>query len=66
MELMIISEKQIMQLIQLGQLYLRQLHDLDRINPEFLSECGHYNKMHVAQLLQDIANQQSEELKVIE
>lgn len=55
-----------MQLIQLGHLYLRQLNDLDIIDPSLLSACGHHNKMHVAKILQDIANQQSEELKVIE
>ncbi len=63
---MIITEKQINELILVSHVYLRFLEDVTRIDPTLLSNCGNHNKFHVAKLLMEITNQQSEELKVIE
>ncbi len=63
---MIISEKQINELIMVAGVYIRLLENLHGINPDFLSHCGKHNKIHVANLLMEIANQQSQELKVVE
>jgi len=63
---MIISEKQIMQLMQFSQAYVIALDTLYQFEKTLLSDCGIHNKVHVAKLLMDIANQQSTELKVIE
>lgn len=63
---MIISEKQIIQLIQFSQSYVNALDTLYKFDKTLLSECGLHNKVHVARLLGQIAFQQSEELKVIE
>lgn len=63
---MIISEKQINELILAAHVYVRLLENLDQINPESLSDCGKNNKKHVANLLMEITRQQSKELKVIE
>lgn len=62
---MIISEKQILQLMQFAQTYVNALDALYKIEKNMLSECGLHNKLHVAKLLMEIANQQSEELKVV-
>ena len=63
---MIISEKQIMQLMQISQVYMNALDTLYKFDKTLLSECGLHNKIEVANILMQIANQQSEELKVIE
>jgi hypothetical protein len=63
---MIISEKQINELMLVAGVYIRLLENLNGINPDFLSHCGKHNKTHVAKLLMEISNQQSEELEVIE
>jgi hypothetical protein len=63
---MIISEKQILQLIQIAHIHLNELERLENINKEFLTACGHHNKKSIANLLGTIADQQSEELKEIE
>lgn len=63
---MIISEKQIMQLMQFSQAYVTALDTLHKFDETLLSECGLHNKIHVAKLLMDIANQQSDELKFVE
>ena len=63
---MIISEKQVTQLIQVAHNYLRITEQLYSSHPDLLSDCGKHNRIYVAQLLQEIALQQSEELKVIE
>ena len=55
---MIISEKQVHELIMVAHVYLRLLEDIGRAQPEALSDCGNHNKRHVAQLLQEIVNQQ--------
>jgi len=62
---MIISEKQIMQLIQIAHIYLNSLDTLSQIDETLLTNCGHHNKKHIASILMKIADQQSEELKVI-
>lgn len=56
---MIISEKQVHELMMVAHVYLRLLEDIGRQQPEALSECGNKNKMHVAHLLQTIVSQQS-------
>jgi hypothetical protein len=63
---MIISEKQVMQLIQFAQVYLNALDQLYKIDKTLLSPCGLHNKFSVSKILMDITNQQSEELKFIE
>lgn len=63
---MIISEKQIIQLMQFSQVYLNALERLHDIEKSLLTPCGLHNRVEVAKLLMQIANQQSEELKVIE
>jgi len=63
---MIISEKQIMQLMQFSQVYVYALDHLYEIDKSLLTPCGLHNKTHVAKILMNIANQQSDELKVIE
>lgn len=63
---MIISEKQIMQLIQIAHIYLNAIDTLSKIDHTLLTDCGHHNKKHIASLLMKIADQQSEELEVIE
>lgn len=60
---MIISEKQILQLMQFSQAYVIALDSLYQFDKTLLSDCGLHNKVHVARLLQDITNQQSSELK---
>ena len=55
---MIISEKQVHELMMVAHIYLRLLEDIARQQPEALSDCGNHNKFHVAQLLQTIVNQQ--------
>ena len=62
---MIISEKQITDLMQVAQLYLRVLDNLTRIDPDLVSECGRHNLKNVASLLQTINEQQCTELKDI-
>lgn len=63
---MIISEKQIMQLIQIAHVYQNALETLYKFDKTLLSNCGLHNKVEVAKILMNIANQQSEELRVIE
>lgn len=63
---MIISEKQINELIMIGHVYLRILEDLARIDETFLSSYDNHNKIYVAQLLMEIVNQQSTTLKNVE
>jgi hypothetical protein len=62
----IISDKQIADLIQIANLYLRVMDRLATINPDCLSECGNHNIVHVARLLQTINEQQSNDMKVIQ
>ena len=57
--LVIISEKQVHQLITVAHIYLRLIEDIYRQQPDALSNCGNNNKLHVAKLLQDIVSQQS-------
>lgn len=54
---MIISEKQIMQLILIGHQYIRILNELPS-----LSECGKHNLNAANILLDEIQSQQSEKL----
>lgn len=63
---MIISEKQIQELMLVAHVYVRLLEDLSRIDNTILSGCGNHNKTYVAKLLMEITSQQSDELKVIE
>lgn len=63
---MIISEKQIQELILIANLYIRILENLSLMSKNILSQCGEHNKLHVAKLLMEITSQQSDELKVIE
>lgn len=63
---MIISEKQILELMQFSQVYVNALDTLYKFDKRLLSECGLHNKVHVAKLLMEITNQQSEEPKVFE
>ncbi len=63
---MIISEKQIIQLIQIAHIYLNAMDTLAQIDETLLTNCGHHNKKHIASLLMKIADQQSEELKAVE
>lgn len=63
---MIISEKQVHELMMVAHIYLRLLEDIGRLQPEAISECGHNNKLHVANLLQDITNQQCVQNMVIQ
>lgn len=55
-----------MQLMQFSQAYVTALDTLHKFDETLLSECGLHNKIHVAKLLMDIANQQSDELKFVE
>lgn len=55
---MIISEKQVHELMIVAHIYLRLLEDIARQQPEALSDCGNKNKFHVANLLQTIVSQQ--------
>lgn len=63
---MIISEKQIMQLMQIAHTYQSALKTLYKFDPTILSACGLHNRIEIANILMNIANQQSEELKVVE
>lgn len=63
---MIISEKQVHELMMVAHIYLRLLEDIGRQQPEALSECGNKNKSYVANLLQDIASQQCTKNMVIQ
>ena len=60
---MIISDKQIMQLMQFSQSYVTALDTLYQFDKTLLSNCGLHNKIVVAELLMQIANQQSDELR---
>jgi hypothetical protein len=60
---MIISEKQIMQLIHFAHEYRREL--LVYKSRDILSEVGQKSLDDVSEIIQHIANQQSEELKEI-
>ena len=61
---MIISEKQIMQLIAVAKDYESTINTL--IMNDMASGSPKKHAAHIRQLLIDITNQQSEELKVIE
>lgn len=63
---MIISEKQLTQLVQIVHVYLSALDTLSSIYGDLLTSCGLHNKKYIADLLMKIANQQSEELREIE
>jgi hypothetical protein len=63
---MIISEKQIMQLMQMAHIYLSAIDTLYMLNETLLTKCGFHNKESIAKILEDIANQQSPELMVIQ
>lgn len=60
---MIISEKQILQLIQIAHVHLNALDTLSQIDETLVTNCGHHNKKHIASILMKIADQQSEQLK---
>lgn len=63
---MIISEKQVHELMMVAHVYLRLLEDIHRQQPEALSAGGNHNKIHVAQLLQTIVSQQPVKNMVIQ
>jgi hypothetical protein len=63
---MIISEKQVHDLMMVAHVYLRLLEDIGRQQPEALSECGNTNKRYVAFLLQEITSQQCTKHRVIQ
>ena len=63
---MIISEKQIAQLIQLTQSYLTDLEALEKIDSRLINERGVHNKTVMVNLLTQIASQQSDKLEVVE
>jgi len=52
--------------MQFSQVYVYALDHLYEIDKSLLTPCGLHNKTHVAKILMNIANQQSDELKVIE
>lgn len=60
---MLISEKQIMQLIQIAHIHLNALETLSKVDKTLVTNCGHHNRKHIASILMTIADQQSEELK---
>lgn len=55
---MIISEKQVHELMMVAHVYLRLLEEIARQHPEALSDSGNHNKLHVAKLLETIVSQQ--------
>lgn len=55
---MIISEREVHELMLVAHCYLRLLEDIHRQQPEFLAGCGVNNKYYVADLLQGIASKQ--------
>jgi hypothetical protein len=59
---MIISEKQVLQLMQFAQLYIYALDALHKFDGTILTNCGLNNKINAAKILLDIKNQQSPEL----
>jgi predicted transcriptional regulator len=63
---MIISEKEVHELMLVAHCYLRLLEEIHRQQPECLSECGVNNKRHVADLLQSITRKQSVKDVVVE
>ncbi len=65
-KIMIISEKQIIQLMQFSQAYVNILDTLNNYEDAILSSSGLQNRIHAANLLSQIAEQQSDELKTIE
>lgn len=62
---MIISEKQILLLMQAAEIFLSTMKELKNLGCE-QTEIGKENKENVAKLLKQIVGQQSEELKNIE
>ena len=60
---MIITEKQIAQLIQIAHLHFNAIDTLASIDTDLLTDSGHHNKKHIASILMQIADQQNEELK---
>ncbi len=63
---MIISEKQVHELMLVAHLYLRLLEQIAVQQQNALSDCGNHNKIHVAQLLQTIVSQQPVKNMVIQ
>jgi hypothetical protein len=63
---MIISEKQILTLITIAQLHLKFLGEVMRDQIIELSEPAKNNVSDITDLLNEITEQQSKELKVIE
>jgi predicted transcriptional regulator len=63
---MIISEKQVHELMMVAHVYLRLLEDIAKNQPEALSECGNNNKRYVAALLKEITSQQCTKHMVIQ
>ena len=63
---MIISEKQIIQLMQIAHTYQHALDTLYRFDQTLLTGCGLHNKVEIAKILMAIADQQSTELKTID
>lgn len=60
---MLISEKQIIQLIQIAHVHLSALETLSEIDKTLVTNCGHHNRKHIASILMQIADQQPDELK---
>lgn len=63
---MIINEKQILELITIAQLHLKMLGEVIRDQIIELSEPAKNNVSDITDLLNEITEQQSKELKVIE
>jgi hypothetical protein len=62
---MIISEKQIMELINIAGIYLNALEQLYKFDQSLLTNAGLHNKKYIADFLTQITTQQSEQLKEI-
>lgn len=63
---MLITEKQIMQLINIAHLHLGFLKSVHETDKTLLTEEGLHNMTHIGALLENITAQQSEEIKEIE
>jgi len=59
---MIISEKQVYQLIQIANIYLDVMRAVESIDKTWITECGSNNKKNVEMLVQEICDQQSDKL----
>lgn len=62
---MLISDRQICQLLETAQCYIHLLNKLSEINTELLSKCGDHNRVYVARLVNEVVEQQSQELKEV-